>query len=133
MRFDVKNKNDIKTIPIHDSVLVNVSYDYNKRQFHITCDLPWEEKKALFVMNNVIHCEIQSCSFWHGGNNVMCVYAENSSPRLDELIQIKSDNNYSLTYLDEGVEYITVIFLLNSGDTIQFICEYFTYFEEKYI
>ena len=122
--ISLSNKKDLDKICVHDGIFTGFEYDYEKRQIRFTLDLTLKQP-INFCLLNVIWLEIQSCSFWHGGMNVMWISIEEKSPQLDQLLLLQEQKKelYAGSYLDKGIEYMTVEIQLNSGDTILAVCE----------
>ena len=64
----------------------------------------------------------------------MDVCVEKNSPQMDELNKLQEQHKeiYEGSYLDRGIIYMQVKFLLNSGDTLLVICENIHFREEMY-
>ncbi len=133
MKFDFKNKDKIENLYIHDSIFNGFYYDYEKRQIKFSCKNYFLQKMFYFVFNNVILCNIQSCSFWHGGNNILEIYLKSDNLQMEQLMKTQNSNQelYSGSYLDKGIIYFSVEMQMNSGDTILIICEAIDVLEEN--
>lgn len=110
---------------MHDSMFSGYQYDYDKREIHLLLTNELNGIVQQIVLNNVILSQLQSCSFWHGGNAVydICCYSEH--PIFDQLNQIEVENikNIGGSYLDMGINYIVFELQVNSGDSMCVICE----------
>lgn len=122
-----ENKNIINDLYIHDSIFEGYSYDYENRIITFSCDNHYLKKRFKFKFNNVIFSKLQSCCFW--GINCCYIYDVKLRENTDDfhqLMNIKNTNPdwFKNSYLDKkDIEYITIEFKLNSGDTILIICE----------
>ena len=124
--ISLSNKKDIEKINVHDSVFSGYVYDYDNKQIRFSCSNNYPLNQCFnFCFYNVIFVEVQGCSFWHGGNNILGIFIEETSAQLDQLYQLQKAKKdlYAGSYLDKGITYITVEIQLNSGDTILIICE----------
>lgn len=134
MRIDHNNKQEVNDMYIHDSKFTGYLYDYDKRQISFSCNNIFLKKKFSFLFQNVIFCEIQSCSFWHGGDSILVISLVDNPPQLKQLMKIQSENQelYKDSYLDKEISYLSVQFEMNSGDILLIICESFDWREEDY-
>ena len=132
--FTHQNEDLINDLYIHDSTFDGFFYNYTKRQIDLVCNNTLRKVRFHFQFNNTLSCYLQSCSFWHGGNSVMDVCVEKNSPQMDELNKLQEQHKeiYEGSYLDRGIIYMQVKFLLNSGDTLLVICENIHFREEMY-
>ncbi len=128
-----ENKSIIDSLYIHDSVFTGFDYDYTNRKIHFKCENSYY-KRFDFKFHNVILCDMQSCSFWHGGNAILDMFIEDTTPQMDELLKIQKEHQelYEDSYLDRGILYLQIKFQMNSGDVLLVICEYLEFDEETY-
>ena len=134
MIFDYRNKNDLKEINIHDSDFTGYNYDYSNRTIVLTCNNRFTGKCLHFQFMNVIYSSLQSCSFWGGGNAVLWLNVNERDVGLDSLyeLQRKNKEEYALSDLDQGIEYIIVEVTINSGDKLLIVSQWIE-FQEKAI
>lgn len=132
--FNFRNKEKVDELYIHDSDYVGFSYDYDKRKVFLTCDNAYLKKRFYFEFNNVILCNMQSCGFWGGGNSIYSIWLEQSCPAFEELMDIQDENkeSYAMSYLDMGIDYLSIKCQINSGDVLLVICESLDFTEEIY-
>ena len=129
MKINSINKERIEDIYLHDSVYSGYTYDYSRRQIHLSCRNSWTKKQHDFLFENVIYCSMQSCSFWHGGNSMMGISLDEQPIQMAELISIQNEHKdlYKNSFLDRGITYIALRIEINSGDTLLIICECIDY------
>ncbi len=131
MKIDWNNRNEINKIYVHDCEFTGYSYDYDKRQISLQCEGNFLNLKHSFLFNNVIFTKMQSCTFWHGGDSIMYIALEEEETELKILKKIHDEKEYDLTELDEGISYLSIEMLINSGDMLLIICESVDYEESK--
>ena len=133
MRFDFRNKEKVNDLYIHDSTFEGYSYDYGKRQINLSCKNFFIKKFFRFTFNNVIYSGLQSCTFWGYGNRILVIYLEDDLPEMERLMEIQNARPeiHAGSCLDDGTQYISVKFEINSGDTLLIICESMECEEEK--
>ena len=131
-KINHNNKQEVDDMYIHDSKFTGYLYDYDKRQISFSCNNIFLKKEFSFLFQNVILCEMQSCSFWHGGDSILVISLVDNPPQLKQLMKVQSENQelYRDSYLDKGISYLSVQFEMNSGDTLLIICESFDWREE---
>ena len=131
MKINYHNIQQSRNLYMHDSIFSGYSYDYDKRTIHLTLLNELNNVIQKIVLNNVILSQLQSCSFWGGGNAIyyVCCYAEHAL--FDQLNQIKVANVHNIggSYLDMEVNYIVFELQVNSGDSMCVICESVDYDE----
>lgn len=134
MIIDCKNKESIKDLYIHDSIFDGYCYNYSKRQISLSCENSFLKKRFDFIFNNVIFSSMQSCSFWHGGNSILDIYLEENTAQMNQLLEIQNSNQdlYEDSYIDKGINYLSVGIKINSGDMLFIICEKIEFLEEKF-
>ena len=124
-----ETRNLLNSIRIHDSEFVGYSYDYDKRMIFFACRNLLENKVMNFSFHNVILHHLQSCSFWHGGNAILWVNNCDWDNYRDELME--QAVKYKNSYLDQGIQYLAVEFIINSGDSVLIVCERMVYTENE--
>lgn len=131
MHIDFSNKDKINNINVHDSIFKGFIYDYDNRRIILECKYIDLNKaySIKFSFNNVIMFFTQSCSFWHGGNNIMDFYLKDNSIQMNELIKRQKENSelYKCSYLDMGIDYLQIGILINSGDELLIAAESIDY------
>lgn len=133
VKFNWENRNEIDNIYIHDSIFKGYSYDYDKREIELYCEYKYAEEKTdemKFIFHNVFMTQLQSCSLWGNGLHVLGVYYDPDSFLLREAKQMieEAKNKWGgQTYLDEKMEYLPIVFEMNSGDVLMIACEEFEY------
>ena len=134
INFNFDNKEKVKDLYIHDSEYVGFSYDYDQRKVFLSCDNAYLKKIFHLEFNNVILCNMQSCEFWGGGNSVYAIYLKQPCPPFEELEEIQNQHKefYAMSYLDMGINYLSIETKLNSGDALLVVCESFDFTEEVY-
>ena len=137
MIINASNKEIINTraVYIHDSIFTGFIYDYRNRQLDFTCENFYYKVRHTFVFKNVVLINMQSCSFWHSGRNILDMSSKNDSSQLEELIELQNQHQdlFQGSYLDRGIPYIIVEILINSGDTLQIVCESIDYNKESFL
>ena len=125
MNINFANKNEINNIYVHDSIYEGFTYTYNQRTIEMNCKNFYLHKEFHFQFNNVIFCEMQSCSFWRGGNYILNISLEENSQQLNDLLKLQSQHKdlYKGSYLDREINYLSIRVEINSGDTMLIICE----------
>lgn len=128
-----ENKSIIDELYIHDSIFTGFNYDYINRKVYFVCENPYLNKKFDFKFYNVLLLDMQSCSFWHGGNRILDIFIEESTPQMNELFEIQKQYKelYEGSYLDRKILYLQVKFQINSGDVLLIICEYIEFEEQN--
>lgn len=128
-----ENKNVIDALYIHDSIFTGFDYDYANRKIHFTCENLYLNRKFDFEFYNVLLFDMQSCSFWHGGNRILDMFVEESTPQMNELLEIQKQYQelYEGSYLDRGILYLQIKFQINSGDVLFIICEHIEFKEQN--
>ena len=128
-----ENKSVIDDLYIHDSIFTGFNYDYINRKVYFVCENPYLNKKFDFKFHNVLLLDMQSCSFWHGGNRILDIFIEESTPRMNELFEIQKQYKelYEGSYLDQKILYLQIKFQINSGDVLLIICEYIEFEEQN--
>lgn len=116
-----ENKHLIDNIQIHDCEFVGYSYDYIKRQVSISCRNIFEKRITDLIFENVIFLQLQSCSFWHGGNAIMWMDTCDWGEHLVNLS--KQADGCTDSYLSQGIQYFAIELTINSGDTLLIVCE----------
>ena len=128
--YNYYNKQEIDNIIVHDSEFYGFSYDYMDKKLQFSCDNYWIlKKKQTFIFHNVILCNLQGCSFWHGGNCILGLSLLDNAPEMSRLKEMSLE--FEETLFDDKTEYITLELQLNSGDTLLIIFESLEYYEEK--
>lgn len=109
----------------HDCMFSGFSYDYDDRTIQFKMIRPLDNIVQYFQLNNVVLFNVQSCSFWHGGNAVYdaCCYSEHPFFQQLDILRNENVNNLSGSYLDTEIKYIVFSLEINSGDTFLAICE----------
>jgi hypothetical protein len=132
-KIDYNNKNEINNLRVHDSEFNGLCYNYKKRQISFSCKNSFFNEDFEFIFNNVIFCSMQSCSFWHGGNNILNIYLEENSAHMKQLIEIQNSDMdlYDGSYLSKGIIYLPIEMEINSGDKLLIICESINYSIKK--
>lgn len=125
MRYDYKNKQDINLIYVHDFVFNGFLYDYNDRRVLFECENFYLQKKINFSFNNVILFDMQSCDFWHGGNRIYDIIVTDQSMKIESLVREQEQQGMSVknSYIDKFISYISISFILVSGDVLNITCE----------
>jgi len=118
MRFCYENKKDLETIRIHDHIFYGFDYLYSLKQIKFYCN------DYLFIFNNVIFFNAQTCFLWGPGPNILWLTVEEESSYMNEINKLKNENHPTPdTPLGKNISYIQINFKLNSGDDIFIICE----------
>lgn len=126
MLYNYNNKNEFDKIYLHDAIFEGYNYDYDKREISFSCKYYEVNKIYNFNFHNVIYSKLQSCSFWHGGNSVYDIYCTETPDEFTNLIHDVQTNepvNFEYSFLDRGINYITIKIMINSGDALLIICE----------
>ncbi len=125
MRYDYGNKQDINSIYVHDFVFNGFLYDYNDRRVLFECENLYLKKKLSFSFNNVILFDMQSCDFWHGGNRFYDIIVIDRSMKIKSLAKEQEQQGVSIknSYIDKFISYISISFILVSGDVLNITCE----------
>ena len=129
MLFKYSNMKDIEQLGVHDCVFSGFSYDYENRKVDFVLVDPIARIDHVFCFENVIFIDLQSCSFWHGGCNVIDMYV-NELPLAQERYwkdEAGKHDWYIGSQLGKGIAYISVGLQLNSGDTLDIISETLCY------
>ena len=128
-----ENKSVIDDLYIHDSIFTGFDYDYINRKICFICENPYLNRKFYFEFYNVLLFDMQSCSFWHGGNRILDIFIEKSTPQMNELLEIQKQHQelYEGSYLDRKILYLQIKFQINSGDVLLIICEYIEFKEQN--
>ena len=134
MKFNWKNRNEIDDIYIHDSIFKGYFYDYEKREIELYCEYIYSEEEIdeiKFVFHNVIMNQLQSCCLWGTGIHVLVVYYDENNILLEEAKQQVEEAKRKwgrVTFIDdEKMEYLPIVFEMNSGDILMIVCEEFEY------
>lgn len=121
---------------VHDCVFSGFKYDYDNRAVMFEMINQFDGIVLSFQLNNVIMFNMQSCSFWHGGNAVYHIRCYSEHPFFQQLDVVRNENisNLSGSYLDLGINYIVFSLQVNSGDIYLAICESVEYLrmQEKF-
>lgn len=119
------NRREMDRLPVHDSVFSGFEYRKNESVLEMTCVREADGRPIRFRFENVAGVQLQSCTFWSGGNSVMCVYAEDNGTLLEAFRRKQAENEelYSGSKLAKGTPFIIVTFEINSGDTLSVCCE----------
>lgn len=128
-----ENKSVIDDLYIHDSIFTGFDYDYINRKICFICENPYLNRKFYFEFYNVLLFDMQSCSFWHGGNRILDIFIEKATPQMNELLEIQKQHQelYEGSYLDRKILYLQIKFQINSGDVLLIICEYIEFKEQN--
>ncbi len=123
--YTYADRAEIEKIRVHDSTFSGFEYRAKESTLEITCIRQEDERRFEFRFENVVGVKLQSCAFWGGGNNVLCVYAEDHGTLLEAFRRKQAENEalYSGSKLAKGTPFITVTFEINSGDTLSVCCE----------
>ena len=135
MEFKFENRYLLDNINIHDSEFSGYSYDYEKRKAFFSCRNSFMKKAQTFSFQNVILVHLQSCSFWHGGNAIAWMEISDRNEHLDVLLKYQQSNSekFKDSFLDQGIPYFVVEFVINSGDSLIIVCESVIYEEKELI
>lgn len=119
------NQNETDNINIHDSIFAGYCYIYEKRCITMRCKNYFTGKCLCFYFCNVIISELQSCSFWNGGNRIMWVEAVDPTASIQRIKDESKIDSVLLSdsLLNKGIAYIAIRFTVNSGDTFLVVCE----------
>ena len=130
MYITYENKKQVDDIYVHDSTFTGFLYNYEDREIVLSCKNIYLKKELHFVFSNVVHVNLQSCSFWHGGDSIYALYLGDASVQ-EQILRAYGENNNWLegSYLDEGISFILVVIQINSGDVLEILCEGIEYIE----
>ncbi len=133
MRIDNKNREALLDLPIRDSRVEELSYDYEQRQIMFSCKNFFSQKRYVFSFHNVIFSSMQSCSIHYGTVRIFGVCLSESCTELLKLTGFKSSNPdwYKGSYLDRGIEYLPIKFQINDSDILTIICQSLDVHEES--
>lgn len=124
MHVNYKNRKDLESICVHDSVFYGFEYLYSQKQIKFGCNFSFNHTNISFVFNNVVFFNVQTCFLWGSGPHIMWLSLEDESPYMNELNKLKTENRLtSDSILGRNISFIQISFQLNSGDTIFIICE----------
>lgn len=123
MKINSDNKEMINNIDIHDNIFVGCNYSYKNRILFLIVNNFRNDYNIIF--NNCIFYSMQSCDFWHGGNNILGINIVEESKEMNELLEIQNTypGLYEGSFLDRGITYLSVEIEVNSGDKMLIICE----------
>lgn len=129
VEYTYQNKQLISVIPIHDSEFYGYTYDYDNREITVCCNNIFTSRVIKLIFQNTILVHLQSCNFWHGGNSIMWIEVMEDTACLELLNEIKAEyaSQVKGSQLDRNIDYFAVELTLNSGDTLQIICEKMIY------
>lgn len=129
MRIDKSNYKFInsKDIYIHDTILMDIVFDYNKKNLFIITIVPSHALR----FHNVIGFEMTSCDFWQKSSRILDWEIETDNfVLIDKLFKQKEDNNEYTPRLNNKEDFIESIITLTSGDTLRIACEYIIFDED---
>ena len=120
MTFDYRNKYDLEKVNIHDGDFTGYSYSYSAKSILLTCVNRFTGKRIHLKFMNVIYSWLQSCSFWCGGNSILWLKIKENDAGLDSLYELQNKNKeeFALSDLDQGIEYVVIEITINSGDKL---------------
>lgn len=132
MRISYENIHQLTDIHVHDCLFSGYVYDYENRSVQFTCVDSYEKKAKTFCFQNVVLVQLQSCSFWHGGSNILWMNYDEEHPLLHQLecMQMEKQELFEGSFMDRGIRYLPIEFTINSGDVLVIISESVDY-EEK--
>lgn len=133
MIIDYNNIQSSEDIYEHDFKFSGLEYNYEKRTVRFKLIHTVSNAVQLFLLNNVVLFDMQSCSFWHGGNSVYYIQCHREHPFFQHLDKIQEENlnNISGSYLDTQKKYIVFELQINSGDQFLAICESVDYVVQR--
>ncbi len=133
MRIDQCNKQALYDLPIHDSQVEKVYYDYGHRQILFSCRNYFSQKRVLFTFHNVIFSSMNNCCFPYGTARIYEVYLQENSAEFNKLMSFKDTKPdwYQGSFLDRGIEYLPVQFRMNIKDALIIICQSIDVHEES--
>ncbi len=126
MIYNYNNKEEFDKIYLHDSIFEGFNYNYDDREISFLCKHYYVNKIYNFRFHNVIYSKLQSCFFWGGGNCVYDIYCTETPDEFKKLIHDVQTNKhiyFEHSYLDRGINYVTIEIMINSGDSLIIICE----------
>lgn len=131
MKIDYTSIHQLKNVYIHDSEFTGYEYDYTNRRISFACRNIFSKKKLVFQFNNVIYSTLQSCTFWGGGNSILWLNVLDEDAGLNALyeLQRKNQDNFALSDLDQGIEYIITEITINSGDKLLIVSQWIEFIE----
>ena len=116
---------------MHDSSFTGYVYNYSERTINMSLVNTFRGIAQSIALNNIILFQLQSCSFWGGGNAIYDTNCYTEHQFLNQLRKAKEENleNFEGSRLDMGIEYIVFELTLNSGDVMHVVCESIDYEE----
>lgn len=120
-----ENQHEFSKLCLHDNIYSGFVYDYETQTVKLSCENQLESKHFEFVFQQVVAINVQSCCFWGPSNRIYDVWIDEKPEYFEKLLHIQAENTerYSLSNLDRGVSYISVVIQLISGDDIHITCE----------
>lgn len=104
---------------VHDYYLDKIEYLYDDKILKI-----YFGESKVFTFENVIFTNLQMCTFWGVGYEILEWYLVDGEPNYRKLLrQQKSWPDNVQVLSEDNNEYIEMGFLTSSGDTITVICK----------
>lgn len=125
MIINSKNQHEFNKLCLHDSIFSGFVYDYETQTVKLSCENHLESKHFELAFKQVVAINVQSCCFWGQSNRIYDVWIDEDPEYFEKLLHIQAENaeRYSLSNLDRGASYISVVIQLISGDDIHITCE----------
>lgn len=125
MNFDIKNYKAIEQLYIHDSKILNISFDYYNYQLSIQMKNDFLKRHFSFDFLNVLYFDANCAEYWGRGGNILdieLIQMLDLEQIWKKLIEYNKTKQFNRERLDKN-RYIAVSFVVNSGNQINIIAE----------
>lgn len=134
MKIDAFNKDIINTstIYIHDSVFINMTYNYFEKKIDFKSQNDQNITKIYHLeFFNVIGYEMISCEFWGKSPYIFDweVKKKEDQALIAKLVKEQNDHHYPYSCFSNDTKYFESVITFTSGNKLTIACEYI-YFSE---
>lgn len=121
MRITYNNMSIVKELSFHDLPFEYLSFNYENGKLKIGSKS--NEARWHMVFSGMIHYEMLCFEPWGYGNSIVSLSVDDNGESYERVIDMHKKDKYKISKLDDGIKFIVVKMLLNSGDCLEVVCE----------
>lgn len=118
MIINLKNKEEIDNYYVHDSIIEEYKYNYEKKEIQINMLNYYQKIKHTFIFKEVYYCEIINIDSWGKGSDILDWELIENDSKINDLNKIYEKYNEKNCF--DGLQ-VSSKFTLSSGDSIKII------------
>ena len=117
MKITTLNQNDIKLLPLHDTIFNGFRFDYSSKSLHLVLYNPSSQTEGFtFNFVNVIGLDATFCDFWGASPHVLSCdpISTHSNSLTQKLYNEKIIHNYDDARISSLHQFIEISFMFIS-------------------